>query len=151
MDLKQMLDEIMRSRLQAARTPDARYDGPDWWQLSDDDVAVFELSRARWPALLAVWQAFEYFRERTDGWNDEEIARAYPHADDVMAEARAAMPEWVGGSDDVSVFMKFAAHFAELSHREADAIFAKMHWWAVRVDVMKYGDEEDYPDLSELG
>ena len=136
-------DAMARSRLHyMSSTKD--WDGWDWWQLSPEEAEVFGLQRERWAELVPVWQAFEFFMGRTDGWNDEEIECDYPELHVVMQAAREAHPPWAGqdAGDNRIIFMRFAEHFAGVAHREAHAIFAKMDFWAARTGVAWYADEK---------
>lgn len=143
--LKKIVNDAMARSLADYRDTPSNWEGSDWWQLSPEEAAVFVIDPERWPELVAVWQAFEFFSGRTDGWNDEDIERDYPDIDEVMQAAREAHPEWVrrdtGGNHEA--FLRFAQHFGGVSHREAHALFWKMDFWEVRGGVTWFADELD--------
>jgi hypothetical protein len=137
-------DAMTRSLKQYRASPD-HWDGPDWWQLSREEAAVFVLEPQRWAELVPVWQAFEFFRGRTDGWNEEDIERDYPDLDAVMQSAREQHPEWVNRDPEGrhDAFLRFAKQFGGVSYREAHALFWKMDFWEVRTGVTWYADEQN--------
>ncbi|MGD9941639.1 MAG: hypothetical protein AB7L76_21620 [Burkholderiaceae bacterium] len=48
MGLGELLGILMIRRQCSAEARRRSYDGFDWWQLADEEVAVFELGRLRW-------------------------------------------------------------------------------------------------------
>ncbi|MFT3815203.1 MAG: hypothetical protein QM740_17780 [Acidovorax sp.] len=86
--LENILNDAMGRYLAAYKDAPANWDGPDWWQLSPKEAEVFAIDPGQWPALVAVWQVFEFFSKRTDGWNDQDIEHDYPEVDAVVQAAR---------------------------------------------------------------
>lgn len=140
--LEAILKDAMARSLAHYRANPYMWGGWDWWQLSAEEAAVFDLEPQRWAELVPVWQAFEFFIGRTDGWNDDEIEQDYPNLEAVIKVVRAQHPDWVNLAAPVQTFMLFAKRFANASHREAKAMFAKMDFWAVRAGFTQYADEE---------
>jgi hypothetical protein len=138
-----MYDAMARSLVEYRAAPH-RWIGEDWWQLSPEESSVFELAPDRWAELVPVWQAFEFFTGRTDGWNEADIERDYPGLDEIMQAARTRHSEWLvpEAGHQPDIFMQFARRFAHVRYREAMAMFAKMDFWAVRAGVFWFADEE---------
>ncbi len=139
--LKTILKDAMARSLAHYNNHPECWQGWDWWQLSPQEAATFDIDQQRWAELLPVWQAFEFFIGRTDGWNDPHIESAYPHLNTVMQAARDQHPEWVSLNAAVQSFRDFARSYADVRLREAMTIFAKMDFWAVRTGVYAFPDE----------
>lgn len=139
--LKTILQDAMARSLTDYRADPAHWQGGDWWELSPEESQVFNIAPARWAELLPVWQAFEFFVGRTDGWNDADLERDYPDLNAVMQEARDQHPEWVCVDAPAQSFMRFAQGFASVRFREAHAMFTKMQYWGVRAGIQWFSDE----------
>ena len=139
--LKTILQDAMARSLTNYRADPTHWQGGDWWELSPEESQVFNLCPARWAELLPVWQAFEFFVGRTDGWNDADLERDYPDLNAVMQEARDQHPEWVCVDAPAQSFMRFAQGFASVRFREAHAMFTKMQYWGVRAGIQWFSDE----------
>ena len=139
--LKPILQDAMARSLAHYQADPERWQGWDWWELSPEESEVLSLSPARWAELLPVWQAFEFFIGRTDGWNDEEMERDYPDLGTVMQAVRDQYPEWVCLNAPAQTFMRFAQCFAAVRFREAHAMFTKMQYWGVRAGIHWFSDE----------
>ena len=139
--LKPILQDAMARSISNYRADPEHWQGWDWSELSPEESEVFGLSPARWAELLPVWQAFEFFIGRTDGWNDEEMERDYPDLGTVMQAMRDQYPEWVCLNAPAQTFMRFAQCFAAVRFREAHAMFTKMQYWGVRAGIHWFSDE----------
>lgn len=128
--LKDQLEaEIARAERRAAD----HYKGRDWFQLTDEEQAVFAIDRARFPRMIAVWECYENFKGIV---SPQLFDRA------LTEQARQQHPEWCQVPPDVSAneFAAFAKEYGGLTFREAYAFFAKHEFWEVRKGVMVYGD-----------
>ncbi len=136
--------ELERAADDYASNP-VRYNGPDWWQLSDEEAFVFDINPDRWPVLMTLYHFYQSLVGVTDGFsieeeNDWELAELEALKD----ATRTAHPEWGISPETRSVtgFQAFAKHYApELPFRESHACWDKMFWWDVRGGVMIYRDE----------
>jgi hypothetical protein len=131
--LKEQLDAaIANAEAKAEADPDA-YRGSDWWQLSDSEEEVFEISRDRWPRMMTVFHCYEAFKRTADSseWDDALIELA-----------RQQRPGWCGPVPSFEEFSRFAQAFGSLTNREAHAVYTKQEFWTVRLGVMVYADEQ---------
>ncbi len=136
---KRFNERLAESEATYKTDPD-RYEGPDWWQLSEEEKEVFAIRRDRWPRMMEAWVAYEAFKKITTEFYDD--------AD--VDEARANNPDWCGESIDPTEFDKFAKKLAGLGFRESHAMYAKYDFWCVRNGITYYHDERT-DDASREG
>ena len=152
--MKSLPDEplAMLLREELARVSNAslgdleRYRGPDWWQLSDAEIGVFQIELERWPILVSIYCAYRAFADVTDGFNfgdDIDARLSWREVQTILKAARTAHPDWGTTPDTCSPdgFGLFAKHYASVPFREADACWHKMQWSDARSGVIAYGDE----------
>src|SRR5258708_637694 len=63
--------ELERAADDYASNP-VRYNGPDWWQLSDEEAFVFDINPDRWPVLMTLYHFYQSLVGVTDGFSIEE-------------------------------------------------------------------------------
>lgn len=139
--LKTIIQDAMARSLAHYHDHPERWHGWDWWELSPEESEIFGIPPERWAELLPVWQAFECFIGRTDGWNEADIEQDYPDLDTIMQAVRNQYPEWVSPNAPAQTFMRFAQCFASVRFREAHAMFTKMQYWGVRAGIHWFSDE----------
>jgi hypothetical protein len=110
--------------------------GWHWWQISPDEVNVFDLHPILWARMLPAYECFEAFIG-SSRWED-----APEHTDRILAAARSAHPEWVA-TPGLASFQSFAKAYAGLSLRDSHACFDKVTWQHVRDRIRTYADEDD--------
>ncbi|MGO4814220.1 hypothetical protein AB4156_32385 [Cupriavidus sp. 2MCAB6] len=141
---------ILREELARVRNPSLadleQYRGTDWWQLSDAEIAVFEIEPDRWPTFVSVYCAYRAFANVTDRFNfgndiDARLSRQDVQA--ILEPARTAHPTWGITPETCSSdgFALFAQHYAGLTFRDADRCWQKMFWSDVRSGVIVYRGE----------
>lgn len=114
--------------------------GYDWFELSEDEARVFDLSLDDLPALVSVWMAFEAVMD---------ICDMFERADQALLEEVRGELSWLRLSIEAHalechVFQRFAKLFG-ISHRLAHAWFAKRHFYDIRSGIAIYGDEGEMP------
>jgi hypothetical protein len=108
--------------------------GWDWHHLSDEEEAVFEIDRDRFPRMVTAFSCYEGFKLITMGdvWDT-----------DLIEQARQAYPQWCDEQIyTVREFQDFAKEFAGLSAREAHAMFRKQEFWNIRAGHASFADEQ---------
>jgi hypothetical protein len=93
-----------------------RYNGGDWWQLTDEEESIFVIDRERFPRMMTVWSCYEAFKN---------IAYSLSWDDGVIERACHEHPDWCGAGISDSEFSDFADAFGGLTHREAHAFYTK--------------------------
>ena len=137
------LKDQLEYKIARAERPDIprHYRGGDWYQLTDEEEAVFAIDRARFPRMITVWECYQAFKRIV---NDAGFDSA------LIEQARQQHPEWCDPGlprPDVSAneFVNFAKAYDALTVREAYAIYAKYEFWEVRHGVVHYRDEPKQP------
>ena len=132
--LKEQLAREIATAERDARDNPTLYEGPDWWQLSPEEEAVFEIDRRRWPRMMTVWHCYEALTGVASG-TDWDVKHAA-----LLEKERAVRPALAQGGG-LEAFTMFGKEFGGLTYREAHAVFAKQDFHAVRGGVMTYADE----------
>lgn len=74
------LHEQLEHRIRHTRLRGVPDVGTDWWQVSEADLAVFEIDIPRWPRMILGYHCYEAFKGIVDAdWNDALIAAAVRH------------------------------------------------------------------------
>ena len=125
------------------RKPD-HFRGGDWCELQEEEEAVFEIDRDRWPAMVVAYEGYEIFK----GLRDSGSLDRHPGA---LDQARADHPEWCAkASYGVEEFSNFAKEYAGLTHRESYAVYFKMQFSDSRCGLMLYRDEQETLDKKDV-
>jgi len=110
------------------------YRGHEWSDLTPEEEQVFAINRARFPAMVTVWSAYEHFMGLVDEANfscdHREIERERNRRADIVR---------MGVS--VNGFQQFAKEYAGMTFREAHAMYCKHEFWQVRNGISRYSDE----------
>jgi hypothetical protein len=118
--------------------------GWHWWQISPDEINVFDLHPILWVRVLAVYRCYTALIDSTT-WQE-----APRHVLEILAAARQTHPEWVETSS-LTAFQSFSKTYADLSFRDAHACYDKMTWHRVRDHIHTYADEEESATRSAAG
>ncbi|HEY0792243.1 MAG TPA: hypothetical protein VGD78_14355 [Chthoniobacterales bacterium] len=111
----------------------AHFQGHDWFQLSDEEAAVFGIDPERLPRMVVALDAYEallgivYYGHL--GFTEEEIQ---------ATQERLQFREGVESLED---FQRFAQEYAGLIRRESAAFYAKNEFWLKRQGLITYPDE----------
>jgi hypothetical protein len=108
-----------------------RYNGGDWWQLTDEEECIFAIDRKRFPRMMTVWSCYEAFKN---------IAYSLSWDDGLIEQACHEHPDWCGAGISDREFSDFADAFGGLTHREAHAFYTKHDFWCVRAGIGQYHD-----------
>jgi hypothetical protein len=128
----QLESEIARAERRAADAP-RHYKGRDWFQLTDEEEAVFAIDRARFPRMIAVWECYQTFKGIEHGGFDNAL----------IEQARQLHPEWCGPDTPVisdREFAAFAREYGGMTLREGFATYAKQYFWQDRNGIGRYDD-----------
>ncbi len=113
----------------------AEYRGADWWQLTDEEEAVFEIDFERFPRMITALFCFQGFHDIVD----PEDAKLSAEATEAERKAR---PDLVEMGYSLNGFQHFARDYAGMTFREGHAVFDKNAFWQVRAGVTRYSDEQ---------
>ena len=124
---------------QANERPSQFFGGQDWFHLTPEEQLVFDIDPARFPRMITAWSRYEIFMGLLeDGGFSEETKRE-----------RQRHPEIVRKGVCVGGFQLFAKEYADLTFREADAMYCKYEFWQVRNGVIVYRDEPESKKVLE--
>lgn len=133
MDARQELEKLIA---EYEAQPEENWRGRDWCELSDEEEAVFEIDRRRFPRILAVWVFYQCVLDILGAWD-------FGFSKEAMAEMRGEFPEIRERSLSEKQWGDFGCKVGGLTRRECTAMYAKTEFWDVRDGLTKYCDEED--------
>ena len=108
------------------------YKGSDWWQLSEEESAVFELPLESMPLLVTAFDVYLAIKDVAENdFHDTPLCIAARQDLNVPGDQKPADLEW----------MKFASLFG-ISHREAYGFYYKNEFHLVRNGTRWFGDEK---------
>ncbi|KMO42063.1 hypothetical protein VQ02_04215 [Methylobacterium variabile] len=112
----------------------AGYAGYDWFQLFEEEEAVFGIGLDRVPLLVSAWNAYEAFKGMAEGleWDMQHQA--------VLDAVKAARPDLAAESYGEDGWMKFAVVFSALTMRDAWWWWNKNRAWQDRAGIMEFRD-----------
>jgi hypothetical protein len=115
----------------ANERPPEYYRGNSWWQLTPEEELVFAIDRARFPEMITAWSRYEIFMGLLEdgGFNDETKRERERH------------PDIVRKGVSIDGFQHFAKEYADVTFREAHAMYCKHEFWQVRNGITRYLDE----------
>jgi hypothetical protein len=132
--LKDQLESETANTERSSAEDSERYNGGDWWQLTDNEESVFDIDRERFPRMMTVWSCYEAFKN---------IAYSLPWEDGLIELACQQHPNWCSAGISGNEFSDFAKTFGGLTQREAHAFYAKHDFWCVRSGINQYHDGHD--------
>lgn len=106
-----------------------KYEGLDWWQLSDEEANIFQLSLRDMPALTAVHQLYYDAIDRTTSIDRSRVE-----------SLQGELPWLRMTTVDLEEWLRFAKLFG-ISNRSANAFYSKYQYWEVRQGLVYYRDE----------
>jgi hypothetical protein len=113
--------------------------GLDWFHLSLEEETVFAIDPARFPRMITAWAAYEMFMGVvTEGFECDPVA---------LADEQRRCADIIAIGVSIKSFDAFAKAYADLTYREAHAMFCKHQFWLVRNGIYGYTDE---PKRKEL-
>lgn len=131
-------DTQLEIRMANERPPEY-YRGTSWWQLTPEEELVFAIDRARFPRMITAWSRYEIFMGLLeDGGFNEETKRE-----------RKLHPDIVRKGVSIDGFMHFAKEYADVTFREAHAMYSKHEFWQVRNGIPVYKDEPESKKVIE--
>ena len=132
MTLKEEIEHRILQSEEDMRDNPQHWTGGDWWQLEPKEEFVFAIERERWPRMMSAWLFFEVLHQLADVGDDEAPVR-------LLHEEGARRPDI---DYSRAGFDLFAAEYAGLTLREADATFSKMHFSNIRQGIVEYKDDD---------
>jgi hypothetical protein len=109
--------------------------GWDWFQLSDDEAAQFNISLAEFPRLLTAWQAYLAFCDITD-------ASVADLSQEAVEAERLRLPQFYEGPIvSGETFKALAADWCGIAPDKAQAMYDKVDAWNER-DALREDEEE---------
>lgn len=126
-------DEVAAQIADAEKDP-AAYRGADWWQLTEEEEAVFEIEFARFPRMITALFCFEAFHSLVDP-TDAKLSVEATEAE------RQARPDLMDMDYSQNGFQHFARDYAGMTFREGHAVYTKHKFWNVRAGLTHYSDE----------
>ena len=109
--------------------------GYDWFNLSEAEAEVFDLSLDDLPSLVAVWIAYDELIDACHMMNiPEDIVTAFLVEHPWMAEERATR------AGSLQSFQRFAKLFG-IPLRQSFKWWAKYDFWQLRIGVIHFSDE----------
>lgn len=115
-----------------ARGPE-HYRGLDWFHLSLEEEVVFAIDPARFARMITAWAAYELFMGVVDeGFTCDSAA---------LAQEKHRRADIIAMEVSINGFQTFAKAYADLTFREAHALFCKHQFWLVRNGIYGYLDE----------
>ncbi len=138
------LHDRIRREIETGRNTYAETLGGDWFNISREEAAVFELSLDELPSLVTVWTAYEHMLDIAGEWEIPADVVEGVLAEHPWLSARRATR--TVGHDD---FVKFAKLFG-VPYRKSLAWYWKHDFWLTRAGVTLFADEESIhlPRLS---
>ena len=81
--LKDQLESETADSERSAAEDSERYNGGDWWQLTDEEESIFVIDRERFPRMMTVWSCYEAFKNIAFSlsWDEgllEQAGRQHP-------------------------------------------------------------------------
>jgi hypothetical protein len=127
------LQEQFEALLYTRDIPPAAQIGPEWFQITEAELEVFEIDLDRFDRMVMAFHAYEAVKDIVQGsiWDET-----------LLVAARADHPEWCKPEHSFPDFAAFAAVFAGITIREAHAIYYRQAFHDVRIGVTTYADEE---------
>jgi hypothetical protein len=52
----------LKDQLESETADSERYNGGNWWQLTDEEESIFIIDRERFPRMMTVWSCYESFK-----------------------------------------------------------------------------------------
>lgn len=115
----------------------AEHYGYDWFNLTPEEEAIFQLELSDLPSLVAVWCAYEAALGICDMMDiPEPVRAAFFEEQPFIAESAA-----ISRIDSLE-FAKFAKLFG-VPLRKSYAWYAKHEFWTVRAGITYYDDERE--------
>ncbi len=111
------------------------YRGLDWFHLSLEEEFVFAIDPARFPRMITAWAAYEMFMGAGDGGFTCDPA--------ALAQEKRRRADIIALGISINGFQAFAKAYADLTYREAHAMFCKNEFWLVRTGISGYTDEPE--------
>ena len=107
-----------------------RYQGYEWWQLSDQEANIFQIPLADMPALVEVHQLYY-----------DAINITATISSDRAEELRQELFWLTKDTVDLGEWLRFAKLF-DIQFRSANAFHSKYEYWEIRQGLVHYADEE---------
>ena len=109
--------------------------GYDWYQITDEEMAVFQLRPEEMSWLVEVSDAYSAIKDvsHNDIHGNKELCSAVRKDLNIKPDRCFSLNE----------FSEFAKHFG-VSYRNSKAIYWKMDFWCVRNGITTYSDEKQF-------
>lgn len=108
--------------------------GYDWFNVTGEEIEVFEIDTERLPAMLTAWSLFLCMIDVL-GLGKSTFTR------EAIEEERKQWPDLRMQYVDEVIFSAFATKRVRITQREAHAIYHKIDFWQVRNGIVKFSDQ----------
>ncbi len=126
--------EWMEKTIQSQINNDPQhYSGFEWYQITLEEMPVFQLALEDMPRLIEVYEAYFAIKDiaHNDFYDNKTLCKAV--RSDLKIEANRQVHE--------KEFQYFAKHFG-VSNRKAYAFYWKMDFWHIRQGLVTFNDEQ---------
>ena len=129
--LKALADLV---RKQAGDAPMPLSKGGEWWELTPEEAAVFDIDPAAFPLMMQTFNCFEALTGQADGTD-------YDTRHEALLEAvRAARPDLAQPDLTGEAFAAFALASGLLTAKQAFTMVWKVQAWHLRFGLLTFSD-----------